>query len=169
MKSTLRGGIMMSAQTLSALVTTAIYGGLIAFVLYRQMRAQPLRGRRLVLFPAVLGLFAFQQLARQPLEGLGAAAILVLSLAVGAAAGLWRGSTFRLWEEGGSVFVKGTGMTLVTWGALIAARLPFAVLSYQAKLPQGLVIGELLLALAVTFAAQNAVVWRRAGRVVHPR
>jgi hypothetical protein len=133
------------------------------------MRAQLLRGRRLVLFPAVLGLFALQQLARQPLDGLGTAALLILSLAVGAAAGLWRGTTFRLWDEGGAVYVKGTGMTLVTWAALIAARLPFAVLSYQARLPQGLVIGELLLALAVTFAAQNAVVWRRAARVVHPR
>lgn len=159
----------MSAQTLSALATIAIYAGLIGFVLYRQMRAQPLRGRRLVLLPAVLGLFAFQQLARQPLDGLGTAALLVLSLAVGAAAGLWRGTTFRLWDQQGAVYVKGSRMTLVAWAALIAARLPFAVVSYEAKLPQGLVIGELLLALAVTFAAQNAVVWMRAGRVVHPR
>lgn len=166
----------MSSQSLSALVTVAIYAGLIGFVLYRQMTAQPLRGMRLVVFPVVMGFFAFQQLGRQPLTassssgsglaggGASTIALLVLSLVIGVAAGLWRGTTFRIWEQGGVVFVKGTVMTLVTWGVLIVARLPFALLGHTANLPQGFVIGELLLALAVTFAAQNAVIWARANR-----
>lgn len=62
------------------------------------------------------------------------------------------------------MITKGTASTLVAWGVLIAIRLPFAFASHAAKYPQGLVIGELLLALAMTFAAQNAVIWQRSPR-----
>jgi hypothetical protein len=60
---------------------------------------------------------------------------------------------------------KGTGLTLVAWAVLLAIRLPIAYASHVANYPQGLVIGELLLALAATFAAQNAVIWIRASRL----
>lgn len=152
----------MPAQTISIVVTVAVYGGLIAFILYRQMTAQPLRARRLVVLPLVIGFFAFQQLGRQHLSGgITTLGFLVLSLVVGALAGLWRGTTFRYWAAGGTVLVKGTRMTLVAWAVLIAVRLPFALAGHAADLPQGLEIGELLLSLAVTFAAQNAVIWMR--------
>lgn len=61
--------------------------------------------------------------------------------------------------------VKGTAMTLVTWAVLIVIRLPFAFLGYAAVHSQGFVVGELLLALAVTFVAQNAVIWARTKRL----
>ncbi len=51
-------------------------------------------------------------------------------------------------------------------GVLIAIRVPFAAASHAANYAQGLVIGELLLALAVTFAAQNAVMWLRATQLM---
>ncbi len=56
-------------------------------------------------------------------------------------------------------------VTLIAWGVLIAIRVPFAAASHVANYAQGLVIGELLLALAVTFACQNAVIWLRATRL----
>lgn len=157
---------MSPDQLVGLAANVAIYLALIAFVLYRQMSAQPLRGRRLVLFPAALGVFGLQQLARQPLAmDVGGVALLVGGLVIGLAAGLWRGTTFRLWPDAGRVLVKGTAMTLVTWAVLIVIRLPFAFLGQAANHPQGFVVGELLLALAVTFAAQNAVVWARAKRL----
>ena len=156
----------MTPQATSALITIAIYVALIGFVLYRQMTAQPLNGRRLVILPAVLGLFALQQLSHQQLAASGSAvAILVIGVAVGVAAGVWRGSTFRIWTLNGTAMVQGTWLTLVAWAVLILVRLPLAYYGHLVNEPQGLVVGELLLALAVTFAAQNVALWSRANAV----
>lgn len=156
---------MTSQQVVAILVNGGIYVVLIAFVLYRQMSRQPLRPRRLVLLPAILGLFALQQLSRQRLPtDISTVAFLVVNVGVSLVLGLWRGTTFRVWSDAGIVFTKGTVATLVSWAVLIAIRIPFAFASHALTFPQGLVIGELLLALAITFAAQNAVLWARAGR-----
>ncbi len=162
--NTWAGGQVTSQQIVAILVNGGIYVILIAFVLYRQMTRQPLRPRRLVLLPAVLGLFALQQLSRQRLPtDFSTAAFLVVNVVVSLGLGLWRGTTFRVWTDAGLVVTKGTVATLVSWGVLIAIRIPFAFTSHVLTF-QGLVIGELLLALAITFAAQNAVLWARASR-----
>lgn len=155
---------MISGQLVGVLVNVGIYVLLIGFVLYRQMSRLPLSPRRLVVLPLILGLIALQQLSRELLTfDVGTVSFLLLSLAISAAAGMWRGTTFRMWNDAGVVMIKGTALTLLAWGVLIVVRLPFAVAGHAANYSQGLVIGELLLALAVTFAAQNAVIWRRAG------
>jgi hypothetical protein len=157
---------MTSDQRIGIVVNVAIYVALIGFILYRQMSRLPLSPRRLVLFPTVMALFGLQQLIRQPFTvDLRTVAFLGASLAVSILAGVWRGTTFRIWTEAGVVLIKGTAATLIAWGVLIAIRAPFALASHAANYPQGLVIGELLLALAITFAAQNAVIWRRAGHL----
>jgi hypothetical protein len=157
---------MASSQVVGVVVNIAIYVALIAFILFRQMSRMSLNPRRLILLPAVMGVFAIQQLSRETVAlDLGTVAFLVASLAVSLLAGIWRGTTFRMWSETGVVMTEGTVVTLIAWGVLIVIRLPFAAASRVANYPQGLVIGELLLALAVTFAAQNAVIWRRATRL----
>jgi hypothetical protein len=157
---------MTSDQVVGIVVNVGIYVALIGFVLYRQMSRLPLNPRRLVLLPVLIAVFALQQLSRHPLPfDLGMVALLVASIAVSILAGLWRGTTFRVWMEAGVVMTKGTAITLIAWGVLIAIRLPIAYASHAANYPQGLVIGELLLALAVTFAAQNAVIWVRSSRL----
>jgi hypothetical protein len=158
---------MASSQLVGVVVNIAIYVALIGFILFRQMSRASLNPRRLILLPGLMALFAIQQLSRQTLTlDLGTVAFLVASLAVSILAGIWRGTTFRIWNEAGVVMTKGTVVTLIAWGALIVSRIPFAVASHGANFAQGLVIGELLLALAVTFAAQNAVIWLRATRVM---
>jgi hypothetical protein len=155
-----------SSQQVGILVNVAIYVALIGFVLYRQMRSLPVSPRRLVLLPGIIALFAVQQLSRQSLTfDLGTIGFLGVSLALSLLAGMWRGTTFRMWNEAGVVMAKGTALTLLAWGVLIALRLPFAFASHAANYAQGLVVGELLLALAVTFAAQNAVIWLRSSRL----
>ena len=68
-------------QFVGLAVNVVVYLALIAFVLYRQMMAQPLRVRPLVLLPAVLGLFGLQQLARQSLAAdRGRVVLLVVGL-----------------------------------------------------------------------------------------
>lgn len=157
---------MVSAQLVGLIVNVGIYVALIAFVLYRQMSRLQLNLRRLVLLPGILAVIAIQQLSRQTLaiDG-GTVAFLGGSLAVSVLAGMWRGTTFRIWLEGGVVMTKGTAMTLVSWLVLILVRVPFAFAGHAAGYAQGLVIGELLLALAVTFAAQNAVMYVRGTRI----
>ena len=157
---------MLPDQIVGVAVNGAIYLALIVFILYRQMSARALRAGRLMLLPAALGLFGLQQLARQSLAmDADGVALLGVGLVIGMAAGLWRGTTFRVWSDAGQVMVKGTALTLLTWAVLIAIRLPFAFLGHVANHPQGFVIGELLLSLAITFAAQNAVIWARAKRL----
>ena len=157
---------MASSQLVGVVVNVAIYVALIGFILFRQMRRASLNPRRLILPPGLMAVFAIQQLSRQTLTfDLGTVAFLVTSLAVSILAGIWRGTTFRIWNEAGVVMTKGTVVTLIAWGVLIVIRMPFAVASHAANYAQGLVIGELLLALAVTFAAQNAVIWLRATRL----
>jgi hypothetical protein len=156
----------MSGDQLAGLVANVvIYVGVIAFVLYRQLSAQPVRGLRLGVLPAVLGAIGLEQLVRQPLVSGSGVSVLAVGIAVGLAVGLWRGTTFRVWVDAGRVLAKGTAMTLVTWAVLIVVRLPFAFLGFSAHRPRGFAIGELLLALAATFGAQNAVIWARANRV----
>lgn len=53
-------------QFVGLAVNVVVYLALIALVLYRQMSAQPLRARTLVLMPMVLGLLGLLQLGRQP-------------------------------------------------------------------------------------------------------
>lgn len=157
---------MSPDQLVGLAANVVIYLGLVAFVLYRQMSARPIRGLGLVLLPAVLALFGMQQLLDQPLtSGLGGVAVVAVGLVIGLAVGLWRGMTFRVWADAGQAMAKGTAMTLVSWAVLIVVRLPFAFLGFAADRPRGFVVGELLLALAETFATQNAVVWARAHRL----
>ena len=74
---------MTSAQLVGILVNVGIYLALIVFVLYRQMSRLPLNPRRLVLLPAIIAIFALQQLGRQPLAfDFGAVAFLLARLAV---------------------------------------------------------------------------------------
>ena len=157
---------MASSQLVGVLVNIAIYVALIGFILFRQMSGVSLNPRRLILLPGLMAVFAIQQLSRQTLTlDVSTIAFLVASLAVSLLAGIWRGTTFRVWSEAGVVMTKGTAATLIAWGVLIAIRIPLAAASQAAKFAQGVVIGELLLALAVTFAAQNAVIWLRATRL----
>ncbi|GAA1152096.1 hypothetical protein GCM10009630_57980 [Kribbella jejuensis] len=156
---------MSGDQLVGLVANVVIYAGVIAFVLYRQMSAQPVRGLRLVVLPAVLGLLGLEQLVRQPLVPGAGMSVLGVGLVIGLAVGVWRGTTFRVWAEAGRVLAKGTAMTLVTWAVLIVVRLPFAFLGFTAHRPRGFVIGELLLVLGATFGAQNAMIWVRANRV----
>jgi hypothetical protein len=157
---------MSNSQIVGIVVNAGIYVALIAFVLYRQMTAQPLRPQRLVLLPLLLGAFAIQQISGQHLSAaFGTVAYLGVNFIVGIVLGVWRGTTFRLWSEVGTVMMRGTWVTLVAWGVLIVIRAGFALATHAVRYGQGVVIGELLLALAVTFAAQNVVIWMRAGRL----
>jgi len=106
-------------------VNVTIYVALIAFILFRQMSRVSLTPRRLIILPALMAVFAVQQLSRQTLTlDLGTVAFLVASLAVSLLAGIWRGTTFRVWSEAGVVMTQGTVLTLIAWGVLIAIRVP---------------------------------------------
>jgi len=157
---------MTTPQVVGILANVAIYVLVIAFVLFRQMTAQQIRPARLVLLPAIFLVFAVQQLTSQHLSlSASTVAYLGINLGVSIAAGIWRGTTFRMWAQYGAVMMRGTRFTLAAWAVLIAVRVVFAFAEHATKYGQGVVIGELLLALAVTFATQNIVIWLRAAQL----
>ena len=157
---------MTTPQLVGIVANVAIYVLVIAFILFRQMTAQQIRPARLVLLPAILLVFAVQQLTSQHLTlSASTVAYLAINLGVSIAAGLWRGTTFRVWAQFGATMMRGTRLTLAAWAALIAIRVAFAFAEHATRYGQGVVIGELLLALAFTFATQNIVIWRRAGQL----
>jgi len=156
---------MPTTQLVGIVINVLIYVALIVFVVYRQMSAQPLRPQRLVLLPAVLAVFGVQQLVSEHAVSAGTVVYLAINAVAGVTLGVWRGTTFRVWSRGGAIMMQGTRLTLASWGLLILIRVAFALVIHATTYGQGVVIGELLVALAVTFAAQNSVIWARSAKL----
>ncbi len=98
-----------------------------------------------------------QSLATTPPDGLVATVLLGLNVALGAAFGLARGATVRVWRDvAANWMTQGTFVTLGLWVAAIAARIGLGFLG------QGLPSkGSIALFVGVTFGAQGLVVWLR--------
>lgn len=139
----------------------AVYLGILGFIVYRQFATQKVRPLGLLVFPGLLGFGTVQALggaALGPVDVL----LIALGLALGAATGLWRGRTYRIWSGAdGEAWQKGSWMTLATWGVLVAIRIAFAIATGALGLHPAQFGGDLLASLFATFAAQNIVIWLR--------
>jgi hypothetical protein len=148
-----------------------IYAGLmVAFfgwTITMQVIRKSVSVKRLVLLPAGFTVLAvasdhgWTQRLSSPITvfffGLG------LLLAVGM--GLVRSATMKVWRAEAGWVSKGGPLTVATWFATIALRVAVMLVAVQAGAPEG--AGEIMLFVAVTLAAQNLVIAKRAGLLGH--
>ena len=137
----------------------------LAWVIRRQLRAQPFTGRRIRLAAALGALGVVEVVVTTTQAGdpgpLGWG-LLVLSLVIAAGFGVWRAATTRLWFEDGRPFVQGSRTTLVLWIVGIAAHVGLDALTPvldPAAAP--MISTSVLLFVGLTLGAQFLGVSRR--------
>lgn len=145
------GGVMQSV-----LSNPLVIAAFAALVIARQFLPRPVRAGSLVVVPLVAGVLGLQALASSPPAGALAVGLLVANLLVGAAMGVVRAVTVRLWRDAsGTWMMQGTLLTFVCWLLSIAVKVGLGVAGH------GFPTNEIALFVAVTFGAQYLVVWLR--------
>ncbi|GHH88135.1 DUF1453 domain-containing protein [Streptomyces sulfonofaciens] len=147
---------------MSGLVDVAVAVAVVALIVVRQVRPQPLSGgRRWWLVPAVLICLALREpgildARHQVASGI----LLAVELLVGVVMGAAWAWTSRVWTEpDGSVWTRGTKATVAAWIGGIVVRVGLAGLGALMGIHQG--TGALLLALAVSLLVRSATLtWR---------
>jgi hypothetical protein len=146
-------------MSLSTVVDVLLIGAAVLWVLARQIRLARVKPRLLVLAPLVLAYFGIRALPPSTWHTAAGLGLLAVSAVVSVALGLWRGQTIKVWREAdGTWWRQGSMRTLALWGALIAARGLLYVLDAAAGHRTASGLGAVLVTLALSFAAQNAVI-----------
>jgi hypothetical protein len=141
-------------------IAIVLGAALAVFIIVRQFLPRRITPRLMIIGPAILAYFG--------LTGLGsldatAVAFLTINAGVGLVLGLLRATTVRVWlDEQGQAYMRGTWATLGLWLALVVARLALMAVERSFGLQLSSYSGSYMLPVAVTLAAQNALVWLRA-------
>jgi hypothetical protein len=147
--------------TLSAVVGIAV----LVWVVVNQLRARPLRGRRMQI-AAVLGVVGVVQLVSaagaHPVPALGWV-LLLAGLVVGAVLGAIRAGTVRLWVRDGVVWTQGHAATAALWVLGIVVHVVLDLVA-RAAAPSAATVdtASILLFVAVSLAVQGVVTSHRA-------
>jgi hypothetical protein len=153
----------MSSQTLLYLVIGVAVLGLL---IYRQLRARPVRGsQRLVLILVIVGLIEAVQYMQKLHAGSAAVVALVGSLVLAALFGAARAATVKIWMQDGQAWVQGNLLTAALWVVALAAHLGYDYLIGQHKDIGNLGDATVLLYLAISLAVQRVIVTARAQRL----
>ena len=153
----------MSSQALLYLVIGVAVLGLL---IYRQMRARPVRGnQRIVLILVIVGLLEAVQYTQRLHAGSAALVALLGSLVLAALFGAARAATVSIWMQAGEAWVKGNLLTAALWVAALAAHLGYDYLIGQHKDIGNLGDATVLLYLAISLAVQRVIVTARAQRL----
>ena len=153
---------------LHTLETTLISVAAIVLILYRQLRAQPVRAAagaaRPLIFAGLGIVLAGQYLLHHTVTTLGVVG-LVVSLLVGAVLSYLRGRSVRLWRQDGAWWRRGSALTLVLWFCSIGSHLGIDAaighLDPSEGMGKGLGNATLLLYLGVSLGLQHLVVLQR--------
>lgn len=144
----------------------------IAYSIYRQMKPQPVRGLTMVMPLILIGYGVYTAFLAPNPTGLvdtrhlvASLLLLVVGLLVEAGLGVLRGLSVRTWRAAdGTVWRKGTVVTLGLWLALIAVRVGFVVAgSFLLHTEEPM--AAILVGVGVTLLTQNAVTTMRASRL----
>ncbi len=144
-----------------------IYAGIMvtffAWAITMQVIRKNVSAKRLVLLPAgftVLALASGHDWTRH-LHTPAALAFFGSGLVLAVGMGFVRSATMRVWRAGTGWVSQGGWPTVVAWLATIAVRVAMMLLATHAGVTEG--AGEIMLFVAITLAAQNLFIARRAG------
>ena len=157
-------------MSLNTAVDVLLIGAAVVWVLVRQIRLARVKPRLLVLAPLVLAYFGIRALPASTWHKGADLGLLAVSAVISIVLGLWRGQTIAVWrEDDGTWWRRGSMRTLALWGALIVARGLLYGVDAAAGHREASGLGAVLLTLALSFAAQNAVIAvRMTGRPARP-
>lgn len=143
---------------LEALAVIAI----VIYVIARQLTGEPLRGRRVILLPAVLVVVGLTRLGGH--AGLTAkdVVLLVVSGVIVAAIGAGQGAMMRLESRDGGLWGRMPAASLWLWAALIASRLLMTLLASALGAHVAASTAPIVLLLGVNRLAQAALITVRA-------
>jgi hypothetical protein len=147
---------------MNALAVVAVIG-IVAYVIGRQILGEPLRGKRLIVLPAVLMVAGVADLGHrgQPV-GPADIVLIVLGLLVAAGIGLKQGLSLRLESRNGALWGQLPPRRLWLWVALVVSHGVLLLVAFGVGAHVAAGTGALLLALGVNRLAQAAVVAPRA-------
>jgi hypothetical protein len=142
----------------STAANVLLIGAAVIWVLARQVQRARIKPRLLLAAPLILAYFGIRGLPASTWRVPADLGLLALSAALSVGLGIWRGRTIRVWHEAdGTWWRQGSMRTLALWGALIVARGLLYGLDAALGHREASGLGAILLSLAFSFAAQNAV------------
>jgi hypothetical protein len=135
-----------------------LIGAAVVWILARQVRVTPVKPRLLWLTPLLLAFFGIRSLPSSTWHVPADLTLLAVSAVISIGLGVWRGQTIRVWRDAdGTWWRQGSALTLVLWGALIVARGLIYGAGVAVHHREATNLGAILVVLALSFAAQNAV------------
>jgi hypothetical protein len=154
----------VSSQTTVQLVIGVV---VLALLVYRQLRARPLRANpRLLVILLVIGVIETWGYFQGGKHSASAATVaLVGSLVLAAAFGAVRAFTVRIWQQDGQPWVQGNVLTAALWVVALAAHLGFDYLVGQHKDVGDIGNATVVLYLVASLAVQRVVMTYRAQRI----
>lgn len=145
----------MSVNTVANIVLIA---AAVIWILWRQIQAAPIKTRLLVAAPLVMGYFGIRGTPSSTWSSAADVGLILIGAVFGIALGLARGATIRVWRErDGLLWRQGSKLTLLLWGALLVVRVVMAGIAQATGHHAATGLGPIMLSLALSFAAQNAV------------
>lgn len=161
-------GLRRPEGGITVLVVDILLGlAVLALIIYRQLRSQPVNASalRLIAILLIIGLIqTVQFLNKYHAHPLTYAAI-VGSLVLAGIFGALRASTVRLWLQDGAAWSKGDWLTAVLWIASLVAHLGYDFVVWRGPGVRGLGTATIVLYLAVTLGFQRILVLQRARRL----
>jgi hypothetical protein len=134
----------------------------VALVIGRQIVGEALRGKRLILLPAVLIVFGVLNLAHTPHMNMADIACIAVSGLIAAGIGIGQGASMRLESRDGGLWGQMPVRSLWLWGALVLSRLAVTVLALSIGAHAASSVDSILLVLGVNRLMQAAIITVRA-------
>jgi hypothetical protein len=137
--------------------------GIIGFVIWQQVTGASLRGRRVIVLPAILTVIGILDLTSSKSHaGPTDIALLVVSATVAIAIGVALGAMTRLERRNGHLWAQLPKRGLWLWGALILSRVVITAVAHVANAHLAAGTDAILLTLGLNRAAQAMVIVPRA-------
>jgi hypothetical protein len=135
---------------------------LVGYAIYRQTRTHAVTGQnrfKLAIIYTMVGvIIGFQMPHTAATVGL-----LIVGLLASLGVGLLRGRKSLMWRgDDGTVYTRGTALTIGLFLALVAFKFGLGTVAYFAHVPYESGIGEVLVMVGVMLAVQAELIWRRA-------